>query len=525
MFQDVMRRHSFAILLALAWALAALQLLAQFWDATATTLPDTDDALRLVETRAYLAGQGWFDLHLARLSPPGGYDSHWSRLIDAGLAGFITTFRALVDPALAERLTLALWPVLWLIPTMAGAAAIAWRLAGREAAYVVLLFAIFGLPGMGQFRPGRIDHHNVQIALAVLALAATVWSDRVRWAAAAAGLVTGLALAIGLESLPILILCGVALALQYLLDANAAVRLRAYGAALAAAAALAFLVTVGPDHWGRAVCDEIAINSAAAVIVAGLGLAIAGHRFVAQNPWRRGEALLVAGTLAASIGLWLEPRCIGGPFALMDPTVRALWLMNIAEMQPLTTMLRVMPLSGVAEIAFPALALGATLMVLRERWRDAGALTAAVAYLVTFAIMVSVNKFYAYALWLGVPMTAVAALALFDRLKLSGVVPRFVAALLITPTAVTFGAMSIASAAGTPQGLDLNSPERQACVRAQNYAPLARLPAGLMVPDQLEWGSYLLAWTPQPVLAAAYHRISESILKAHLAFAPAPIIS
>src|ERR1700680_2537116 len=148
-----------------------------------------------------------------RVAPPAGFDLHWSRLIDAGLAGLFLVFRLFADRDLAERLMLALWPVLWLIPTIGGSAAIAWRIAGREAACVALLLAVFGLPGMGQFRPGRIDHHNVQIALAMLAVAATVWSDRKPWAAWAAGAVTGLALAIGLEGLPILALCGSAIAL------------------------------------------------------------------------------------------------------------------------------------------------------------------------------------------------------------------------------------------------------------------------------------------------------------------------
>ena len=59
----------------------------------------------------------------------------------------------------------AWWPLLWLLPTIAGMAAIAWRIAGREAAMVALLLALAGVPAYQQFTPGRIDHHNVQIAL------------------------------------------------------------------------------------------------------------------------------------------------------------------------------------------------------------------------------------------------------------------------------------------------------------------------------------------------------------------------
>ena len=172
------------------------------------TLNDADDAMRLVQVREFLGGHSWFDLHMVRLQPPLGYDPHWSRLIDAGLAGLFTLFHHFADAAFAERLMRAIWPLLWLLPVIGGAAAIAWRMAGREAAIVVLLFAVTGLPAMLQFKPGRIDHHNVQTAIAVLAVAATAWSDRLRWTATAAGILTGLGLAIGFECMPLLVLCG-----------------------------------------------------------------------------------------------------------------------------------------------------------------------------------------------------------------------------------------------------------------------------------------------------------------------------
>src|SRR5215470_10381762 len=230
------RQPHFALLLVAAWLLVVLQLLIQDWSSLTVVIGDSDDAMRLVQVHRFLAGQNWFDLHEARIAPPLGYDSHWSRLIDAGLAGLFLAFQSVVDAPFAERLMLAVWPVLWLIPTIGAAAAIAWRLAGREAALIVLLMAVLGVPGWSQFRLGRIDHHNVQIALSLLAVAATVWSDRVRWAAYAAGAVTGLALAVGLESLLLLALCGAALALRYMYDADAAPPLRAYGMSLAASA-------------------------------------------------------------------------------------------------------------------------------------------------------------------------------------------------------------------------------------------------------------------------------------------------
>jgi hypothetical protein len=258
------------------------------------------------------------------------------------------------------------------------------------------------------------------------------------------------------------------------------------------------------------------------VMTAALGLTVMSYFCVRQPPWRRAAALMAVAVTAAAVGLGLEPRCIGGPFAMMDPTVRTLWLDRISEMQSLMTMMQIMPLSGVAEIAFPALGLVATLVMARKLRRDFGFLTAAAAFLLALAIMLDVNKFYAYAVWLGAPLVAVAALAVLDRRNLKSLVTRFVATMLVTPMSVTLGAMSIATAAGTAGGVDINPPDRQACVRMQNYAPLARLPVGLLIADKLEWGSYLLAWTPHSVLAGSYHRMSASILTSYRVFALPP---
>jgi hypothetical protein len=60
--------------------------------------------------------------------------------------------------------------------------------------------------------------------------------------------------------------------------------------------------------------------------------------------------------------------------------------------------------------------------------------------------------------------------------------------------------------------------ERVACTRSDAYAPLARLPAGLVATD-INYGPYVLALTPHAVVAAPYHRVvggmltSEAILR------------
>ncbi len=73
------RGPNFALLLALAWLVIAVDLILRHWAATGLTLGDTDDAMRLAEVHDFLHGRGWFDMHQARLAPAVGYVSHWSR--------------------------------------------------------------------------------------------------------------------------------------------------------------------------------------------------------------------------------------------------------------------------------------------------------------------------------------------------------------------------------------------------------------------------------------------------------------
>jgi len=521
------RQPSFAGLVSLAWALIVVQLVAQHWADTAVNLLDTDDAMRLAQLRDWLGGQGWYDLHQWRVMP--GYESHWSRLIDAGLAGTLWFFGLFFDVSMAERLMRTVWPMLWLLPTMAGMTAIAWRLGGREAALVALLLALVGLPAFHQFRPGRIDHHNVQIALSVLAVAATVWSDRVRWAALAAGVLTGLAIGVGLECLPYLLVCAVAFALRYALDPAGARPAADYGLALAASALAMFFLLVGPQSRGHAVCDAIAINWVALVGIGGLGLAAAGY-FASPSQGRplavRLACTLAIGAAATAVFLAIEPRCLKGPYAMMDAQVWSIWLSDVREMQPLATLILKTPVTGLAVAAFPVAAVVAALVLLRDPAgrRDFGVLTAVAAFVVAFLTTLAAVKAYSYATWLGMPLVAALALRLFAALRVQRLIPRVALSLLLTPAVLSVGALGIAQAAGLNDRKGADSPDRpahDACLDNASYAGLARLPAGVVAAD-LDYGPFLLALTPHRILAAPYHRLSAGILAAREIFASPP---
>jgi hypothetical protein len=491
----------------------------------AVTLPDADDAMRLVQLREFLGGNGWFDLHEQRLSPPLGYDSHWSRLIDAGLAALFYFFRLFAEPALTERLMLVVWPMLWLIPAIAAVSMIAWRIAGFSAAFAVLLFAAFCGPGMQQFIPGRIDHHNAHIALSLLVIACAVCADRFRWAAASAGALSALAVAIGFESLPYLAFCGAIFAVRFVLDREAAASLHDYGIALALGTLAAFLLTVPPGRWAAPVCDMIAINTALPLLVTGIALAVIAS-------WRSGNfrsrlaVLGVAGAAVAAIIVSIEPRCLGGVYALVDPAIRPIWLDQVSETKSLFEITARAPVTGLGTVAFPLLALAALCFVMRRapNAKSREMLTAAAAFLLSFVYMLAVARGSSYAVWLGMPFVALAAGLLFRAMNWSSAASRFAALFLLTPTAVTIGAISLVSAAGGTS-LELRSAARQACVQQPNFAQLAALPRGVVAGNEMEWGPYVLAWTGHSVLAAPYHRIPAGIVVSHRIFNAPPEVA
>src|SRR5450755_2938326 len=72
---------------------------------------NTDDAMRLVEVRDWLAGQAWFDLHQYRLDPPGGVQMHWTRVLDLPLGLLVRLFSIFLPVEGAERLTRIVFPL------------------------------------------------------------------------------------------------------------------------------------------------------------------------------------------------------------------------------------------------------------------------------------------------------------------------------------------------------------------------------------------------------------------------------
>jgi hypothetical protein len=321
---------------------------------------------------------------------------------------------------------------------------------------------------------------------------------------------------------PYLACCGAVFALRYLVNRENGADLVWYGLWLTAGSIAGFFATIGPQHWLRHSCDSIAVDTLAAVMCGGLTLSFAGwlkHEDMAT----RVLAIASAAGLTIAALLMIEPACSQGPFGMVDPAIRPIWLAEVREMQPLLSVLQKNPLTGAAIAAFPALALVATLLMLQDRAarRDMASLAAAAVFLVAAMVTLGAIRGYSYAIWLGMPMVAAMALRLFAALQLKTLMARLTAALALTPLALSSGAITIAYAAGLNDRDPFDRPASKICIQSASYAPLAQLPPGIVATD-VSYGPYLLALTPHSVLAGPYHHLSKGIVAAHRSLAEPP---
>ena len=233
-------------------------------------MPGNDDYVRLAQVRDWMNGAGWFDVGQIRLGAD-GIAMHWSRVIDPFIAGLIRVFEPLIrtcDGRAPDRDCLADADVR--TGSLGDDRVIARRLA--PTLHPALIGVIGGLNGTAvmQFEPGRIDHHNVQILLMMVAVLGGVDEKRRR-----GGIVAGLACAasmmIGMEALVLIGLFGLLFATRWVVgDDTDGRRFGAFGAAFAAGIVAVYGVDTPPSEYFSTVCDRLSLAYGLPGIVAGI---------------------------------------------------------------------------------------------------------------------------------------------------------------------------------------------------------------------------------------------------------------
>ena len=294
-------------------------------------LGDTDDNMRIAQVRAWLNGQGWYDLRQYKLNPPTGFDIHWSRLVDLPIAGLILAFRPLVGGRLAEQVAVAVAPLLPLLVALFSAAITARRLTHPRAALLAAGLVLCCQVALDMFRPLRIDHHGWQLAMLMVTIAGLADPKRIR-GGITVGVASALSLVIGLELLPYIAVAGASIGLRWIGHREASPRLFSYAAAFGISAAIGFALFASYANRS-AVCDALSPVWLSTVLV-GCGALLALTLIdPARWPVRLALALVAAAGVAAFY--WFSwPQC-RGRLEGVSPELYRVWLSNVREARPI----------------------------------------------------------------------------------------------------------------------------------------------------------------------------------------------
>ncbi|MGV3551407.1 hypothetical protein [Rhizobium sp.] len=517
------------LLIVFLFSLGAAAVQLGFWYTNAVDYVgvDPDDAMRLVEIRDYLGGQGWFDLQQYRLGPDGGTLMHWSRLIDWPIAQLIRFYGLFLGARQAEVAALSTWPLLLILPLFGSAALASYRLGGKSGMLISLILAVVFLASIVRFRPGAIDHHNVQLVL-IAFLAAMMLDPLARaWNFAAAAVAGALALAIGAETTPMVAVAAVVVALLWALQGERYRRAAiGFGLAFALVTGGIFLATTPPRLWGSVTCDTLSLGYLALSATGGAMLAGAAFALTGRGPVVRLGSLAVTGGVVLLLALMVAPQCLSSPLSNLDPVLNTYWISTITEAQSIVSGLALYPESIGAYYAVGIIASGVAVMriVRREFVIPHAVLLALIA--VSWAVSAMQVRGMLFANFLAfIPLSVLVAdlraLYLARPRDTRAAMAFAVSALLSVPSVWALVGVVAMDPINAVAGLrapdkaetEAKSDAAETCVTSDDVADLARMPVGRILASFNE-GPALLRFTPHSVLGANYHRNQSGMLAA-----------
>ncbi|MFL6690155.1 MAG: hypothetical protein ACJ8IR_08245 [Alphaproteobacteria bacterium] len=483
-----------------------------------------DDAMRLVQVRDLLHGQSWFDTTQWRMNAPYGLPMHWSRLVDAGIAGLLLLFRLFTNPKTAEAWALYVWPLLPLLPVLFALTHIAQRLTGRMGALFTLALGASCVAAMTPFKPGNIDHHNVQLALGLSFAAFLIDIDRSRRAGIFAGAMAALSLAVGLETLPYVLVALMALAVWWTFGPRIAGNVAAFGATFGGANLLLLTCATASVYRFSAACDTFSGFYAALGVLTGVGIIVLTGLGVVNTPLRRAAGAAGLCILVLAVAALIGPACLHGPYVAVDARLGSIWLSGVAEDQSPFTMGLMAPgdfVGGYVYCALAAAAALAAIFLLPVRHRASMAVLGAIA-LTAFAIASAQMRGIAFALLFATPGVVVVATWALERVRLgrtASMLATFAAVLVSSDaTYAMVGQQIQKSLPAAQQYTPVQQIWMQGCTAPKAFRELARLPQS-RVATFVDMGPMVLAYTPHATIAGPYHRNAAGILDTYSIFA------
>lgn len=473
-------------------------------------LTDNDSMLRLVQIRALLDGQGWYDLQQYRMGLEGGFALHWSRLVDLPIAFlFLAASGFGLSASAAEAFALTAWPVLLFAAALFLILDTVRRL-GNEAA--MLPAAVLGTAALyftGEFDPGAIDHHNIQLVLVLAMLNRLTVGGDTLGAGLAAGAFAALSIAIGMETAPYVAVAGAGTALLFLvLGPGRAALAQGFGIAFFGVTALSFLGLVHPAAWSRASCDALSLFQLSVAASGGLGLALlASIPTLRASPVDRAVALAALGAATLAIVALAFPHCLGSPYAGLDPRLRELWLDHVTEARSLIALMSSKPSLIFSYYVTPLIGLAVVVLVAARDQSPVGLWF--VAAMIGVSLLISVWQVRGSTF--AIPLAAIALAIGLGRLRIFATARGGSLASIALMGGWLASTNAVWAVAGGLTGAHLSgegntvAEDGSACYRPADHAELAALPAGTVLAVS-NLGPAILANTDHRVLAGPYHR-------------------
>lgn len=497
------------------------------------TLPGNDDYMRLVQIRDWLGGQAWGDPVQSRMFPADALISHWGRFSDVIVGGFIKILTPFLGPAQAETAALIIIPVALLLMTLLLIVKLAVTISDKP--WVALAAALTGglcFPVFYQFYPGRIDHHGLQIVLALGTALAIIGSTKRANLALIAGSLCGLSFWVGIESAPYIAAACAAISINWALGRSAIAgrALMLFGLSFAAITALCLLISPAQSRL-TAACDAISPVFAllsAAIAAAMIIAALIGSRL--KTPLPRLILISALGLLAAGVTIAIYPQCLSGPYAQLNPRLTEVWLSNVSEAKPFHKTFADNVTVSLAMIMVPALAVLGLFFgypragVFAKIFGHNGVRTLLIFVIFTAMTGLIQTRMFSFSGALGAPLAAVLIARLAggaDRFKsdLSRALARVSILLVLCPLfipAVLGMALPKSQINETDAKPEAPKTAQTQLIRCNEPAALRALnayPAGFAI-TQIDLGAPMLAATHHSVSSAPYHRNEKGLMAA-----------
>lgn len=497
------------------WLVAIVFFASKWASVWAGDLPDSDDLMRLQQVRDLLSGQGWWDVHQARLVTPEGGAMHWSRIPDIFIGGIIMVLRPFAGPAIAENVALIIWPTLLLGAVMALLSLLMHRLNLSKAASTIGLVAFFLAPITYQYWPGRIDHHSLIAVFVLLTLVSLLSPARSKWWALGASMAILAMLSTAIESLPFAaMLISIMAVLWIVRGAVEGQRLMIIGAVLALCSGLFYMLDAPGQSSGRNECDAFGNAHLLALVIGGGLLSLLGSQSARLSTYtHRSIATGLAGGVVLVCVMVFAPNCLGDPYASMPADIQIEWLNQIQEARSIFQVIAHSPNIAIANFGFIVAGLVATGIAARRHsgitrlyWMFILGMLVGASLLTAWQV-----RSVLFAHLLAIPGVGYVVGALFTRYREAGGVPALMTFatgfLLLSPLAWTLSG-GLVTPKTTP--IEAESVTQAQCQKAGDFAQLKVLPVGNVF-THIDLGAQIISTTPHSVYAAPYHRNASAI--------------